>query len=81
MCYIPEDVLNTIYYYKHNLEYAEVMKELKERRVQCRFNITLDMAEKMMYMNHEGVLVKCISIDKIDVVAKEILNIIKFNKN
>ena len=46
MYYIPEDVLNTIHYYKHNLEYVEVMKELKERRLQCKFNITLDMAEK-----------------------------------
>ena len=81
MCYIQEDVLNTIYYYKHNLEYAEVMKELKERRVQCRFNITLDMAEKMMYLNHHGKLVRCVNIDLIDVVAKEILNIIKLKKN
>ena len=45
MYYIPEDVLNTIHYYKHNLEYAEVMKELKERKLQCRLNITLDMSE------------------------------------
>ena len=81
MYYIPEDVLNTIHYYKHNLEYVEVMKELKERRLQCKFNITLDMAEKMMYLNHHGRRVRCVNIDKIDVVAKEILNIITLNKN
>lgn len=81
MCFIPEDVLDIIHYYKHNLEYGEVMRELKERRLQCKFNITLDMAEKMVYLNHEGVLVKSVNIDLIDVVAQEILNIIKYKKN
>ena len=81
MCFIPEDVLDIIHYYKHNLEYGEVMRELKERRLQCKFNITLDMAEKMVYLNHEGVLVKSVNIDKIDIVAQEILNLIKLNKN
>ena len=35
----------------------------------------------MMYLNHHGRLVRCVNIDTIEVIAKEILNIIKLNKN
>ena len=76
---LPDDILDLIYKYKHNLQFSDVMEELLEKRLQCRFNVTLDMCRKMRYLNHEGVFVKCINIDKIDVVAKEIFNIIKFN--
>ena len=52
---LPEDVLDTIYKYKHQLEYAKVMDELFQHKINCRYNVTIGMLTYMFYLNDEGV--------------------------
>jgi len=77
---LPEDVLYTIYKYKHQLEYKHIIDELKKLRIECFFRIDLNF-NNMVYCNHYNLFVKCIDINNICAPPKRILNTIKYNKN
>ena len=77
--YLPDDVLHIIYKYKHQLEYSDIMDELKKIIIRCFFNINLKTAN-MVYQNHDKTLVKCININNLHVTSKQILNTIKNHK-
>ena len=79
MDYLPEEVIDKIYRYKHQLEYKSVMNELLLSRLNTAFNLTLDMVEMMLYYDHNGCARKVVNIDCIDCFAHEILAVI-FNK-
>jgi hypothetical protein len=74
---LPEDVLDTIYKYKHQLEYAKVMEELIQHKINCRFNVTIDMITYMFYVNEDGVRIYSVDVSSIDVSAFQILNRIR----
>ena len=73
---LPDNVLYIIYKYKHQLEYSDIMDELKQITIRCLFNINLNIAN-MVYLNHDKILVKCIDINNLHVTSKQILNTIK----
>ena len=79
MDYLPEEVIDKIYKYKHQLEYKSVMNELILHRLNTAFNMTLDMVEMMLFYDYNGSTRKVINIDNIDCFAHEILAVI-FNK-
>ena len=74
---LPEDVLDTIYKYKHQLEYAEVMEDLIQHKINCRYNVTIGMLPYMFYWNEEGEQIPSIVVSDMDVFAFEILSGIK----
>ena len=74
---LPEDVLDTIYKYKHQLEYAEVMEDLIQHKINCRYNVTIGMLPYMFYWNEEGEQIPSIVVSDIEVFAFEILSRIK----
>ena len=74
---LPEDVLDTIYKYKHQIEYAKVMEDLIQHKISCRYNVTIGMLTYMFYMNEEGVRIPSIDVSDMDVFAFEILSRIK----
>ena len=74
---LPEDVLDTIYKYKHQLEYAEVMEDLIQHKINCRYNVTIGMLPYMFYWNEEGEQIPSIVVSDIEVSAFEILSRIK----
>ena len=74
---LPEDVLDTIYKYKHQLEYAEVMEDLIQHKINCRYNVTISMLPYMFYWNEEGEQIPSIVVSDMDVFAFEILSGIK----
>ena len=53
---LPDDVLHIIYKYKHQLEYSDIMDELKKITIRCFFNINLRIAN-MVYQNQDKILV------------------------
>ena len=71
---LPQDILDTIYKYKHQLEYAKVMDELIQHKINCRFNVTIGMLTYMFYVNEEGVRIPSIDVADIEVYAFEILS-------
>ena len=81
MDYMPEEVIDKIYRYKHQLEYKSVMNELILHRLNTAFNMTLDMVEMMLYYDHNGCARKVINIDNIDCFAHEILAVILNRKH
>ena len=80
MDYMPEEVVDKIYRYKHQLEYKSVMNELILHRLNTAFNMTLDMVEMMLYYDHNGCARKVINIDKLLVKKIQSENI-TFNSN
>ena len=71
---LPQDILDTIYKYKHQLEYAKVMDELIQHKINCRFNVTIGMLTYMFYVTEEGVRIPSIDVADIEVYAFEILS-------
>ena len=74
---LPDDILDTIYKYKHQIEMSNVLKELIEHKINCRFNVTIDMLTYMFYYNSDGVRIATIDVSAIDVFGFEILNRIR----
>ena len=71
---LPEDVLDTIYKYKHQIEYAKVMEDLIQHKINCRYNVTIGMLTYMFYVNEEGVRIPSIEVSDMEVFAFEILS-------
>ena len=76
---LPEDVLDTIYKYKHQIEFKDVLNELIQQKINCRFNVTIGMLTYMFYVNEEGVRIPSIDVSDIEVFAFEILSRIRSN--
>ena len=77
---LPDNIIDIIYKYKHNLEYTNVMSELIQHKIHCKYNVTIEMLKYMFYVNQDGFKIACIDVSSINVFAYEILNEIKNNK-
>ena len=74
---LPEEIEYIIYKYKHQLDFKDVMKELKKLTIRCFFNISAGL-ENMCYLSKENnILYKCINIMNLNATSKQILNAIK----
>ena len=74
---LNDDVLDNIYKYKHHLEFQDVLKELIQHKINCRFNVSIDALKYMFYLNERGVKVASLDVSSIEVFAHEILDRIK----
>ena len=77
---LPDNVLDIIYKYKHQLELRDVMTELIEHKIHCKYNFAMDALKYMFYVNNHGVRIACLDFSSVNVFAYEILNEIR-NKN
>lgn len=71
-----DDVLDKIYYYKHNLEYRDVMDELLQTKINCYYNISLNQVRNMFYIR-DGMRIRCVDISSIEPSIYKILKQIK----
>ena len=78
---LPDNVLDIIYKYKHQLELKDVMTELIEHKIHCKYNFAMDALNYMFYVNNYGIRISCLDFSSINVFAYEILNEIKNKKN
>ena len=81
MNFLPEPLQDTIYMYEHQLGFADVMRELLIHRIKCVFNIQFSQAFRMKYRHPDGSLRPCITIDRIEVSASQLLNRIRERNN
>ena len=44
---LPDDVIQQIYFYKHNLGYVNVMNQLLQAQINVYFNISLEQCRVM----------------------------------
>ena len=77
---LNDSVLDIIYKYKHQLKFKDVMNELIDHKIRCKYNFAMDALKYMFYVNNDGVRVSCIDVSSINVFAYEILNEIKKRK-
>ena len=70
----PDDVLDKRFKYKHEIEYAKVMEDLIQHKINCRYNVTIGMLTYMFYLNEEGVRIPSIELSDIEVFSFEILS-------
>ena len=76
---LPDDVLDKIFKYKHEIEFKDVLNELIQHKINCRFNVTIGMLTYMFYVNEEGVQIPSIELSDIEIFSFEILNRIRSN--
>ena len=77
---LPDDILDTIYKYKHQLEYNSTMDELTQIRINCRYLFTLSFVKHSRYLSHENILTNCIDLNNINVESHELLYVIRKNR-
>ena len=73
-----EDIQGVIYKYKHQSEFKDVLDELVQHKMNCNYDVTIDMLKKcFLLIIVVCVYVVCIDISSMDVLAHEMLYIIK----
>ena len=71
---LPDNIIDIICKYKHNLEYTNVMSELIQHKIHCKYNVTIEMLKYMFYVNQDGFKIACLDVTSINVFAYEFLN-------
>ena len=76
---LPDDVIQQIYLYKHNMEYFNVMNELLQAKINVYYNFSLAQCRVMCFIRNN---IKYLSLDvsNISVTSKQLLNVIKYYK-
>ena len=79
---LPEDIVNKIYRFEHEMSYYKVMKQLKTYRLNTAFIFSIECLE-YGYYDFGGVRTKCIDLNRINATSKEILCLINtdYNRN
>ena len=56
---------------------SDVLEELIQHEINCRYNILIGMLTYMFYLNEEGIRIPSISVSDIEVFSFEILDRIR----
>ena len=72
---LPDDILITIYRFKHQLEFHEVLDQLVEYKLHCHFTISLKQAREMHYI-WQCFKIPSIRLSEIFVTPYELLSLI-----
>ena len=77
---LPDDVIQQIYFYKHNMEYINVMDQLLQAKINVYYNFSLIQCRVMYFIKNH---IKYLSLDvgNINVTSRQLLNVIKYYKN
>jgi len=73
---LPDDVMQQIYFYKHNMEYVNVMNELLQAKINVYYNLDL-LQCRVMYFVKNNIKYLTLDVNNINVSSKQILNVIK----
>ena len=77
---LPEEIQYTIYEYIHQLNYKNIIDQLKSiiiKSLKMDFDINVRMFGTMGYRNDYNLFLKCLAIDSLSVTSAQILNTIK----
>lgn len=76
---LPDDVIQQIYFYKHNMEYTPVMDQLLQAKINVYYNFSLIQC-RVMYFVKNNIKYLTLDVDNINVTPKQLLNVIKYYK-
>ena len=77
---LPDDVIQQICFYKHNLEYSAVMDQLLQAKINVYFNIGLKQSTIMCYVKN-NIKYLLLNVNELNVTPTQFLNTIKYYKN
>ena len=73
---LPDDVIQQIYFYKHNMEYVNVTDQLLQAKINVYYNLDL-LQCRVMYFVKNNIKYLTLDVSNINVSSKQILNVIK----
>ena len=73
---LPDDVIQQICFYKHNMEYVNVMDQLLQAKINVYYNLDL-LQCRVMYFVKNNIKYLTLDVNNINVSSKQILNVIK----
>ena len=76
MSLLSEDILNEIFYLKHNIEFRAVVEQLIDLRIKTFINLTYTEIKGMIYL-HKNMKVFSLNYHNIDCSCYQILKLIK----
>ena len=76
---LPNDIIQEIYFCKHNLEYIDVMNELLQAKINVFYDISLKQSRIMCYVINNKKY-SSTNVNDLNVSSSQLLNTIKFNK-
>ena len=68
---LPDDVIQQIYLYKHNLEYTPVMDQLLQAKINVYYNCSLIQC-RVMYFVKNNIKYVTLDVDNINVTPKQL---------
>ena len=76
---LPNDIIQEIYFYKHNLEYIDVMNELLQAKINVFYDISLKQSRIMCYVISNKKY-SSTNVNDLNVSSSQLLNTVKLNK-
>ena len=73
---LPDDVIQQIYLYKHNMKLVEVMDPLLHARINVYYNFSLQQC-RVMYFVKNNIKYLLLDVSNISVTPTQLLNVIK----
>ena len=71
---LPNDIINIIYKFEHEMLFSDVTKQLKSYRLKTAFNVPISFLESAYF----GIVrIKCIDINNINASSRQILCLIR----
>ena len=76
---LPDNVIQQIFEYKHNMQYVNVMNELLQAKINVYYNLDL-LQCRVMYFVKNNIKYLTLDVNNINVTPKQLLNVIKYYK-
>ena len=73
---LPENVIQQIFEYSHNMQYVNVMRQLLQAKINVYYNLDL-LQCRVMYFVKKNIKYLTLDVNNINVSSKQILNVIK----
>ena len=78
---LPENMVDTIYRFEHEMSYSSVMKQLKTYRLNIVFTVSIEFFLLYGCYEFKGVRIPCIDLNNINATCYEILYLINNDNN
>ena len=76
---LPDDVIQQIYLYKHNLEFVNVVDQLLQAKINVQFNFSLKQCRIICYVKNTIKFVS-LNVNDLNATPTQLLNVIKYYK-
>ena len=73
---LPDNVIQQIFEYRHNMQYVNVMNELLQAKINVYYNLDL-LQCRVMYFVKNNIKYLTLDVNNINVAPKQLLNVIK----